>query len=125
MIEFFKELFTLLNNYSSGVASMVAILAVFLAFLKFTEYIRDKRFNAYHELISRLVEGKVNSNKEIKLDCQIATVYELRNFPKYFNVSKRILKGLQKTWKTSDERLLSEIELTISYMERKWYDICD
>ena len=77
--------------------------------------LRDKRFEIFHRLIRDLVEpseGRIT----MKLDRQIAIIFELRNFPEYAEVTERILKGLRENWsKNTDNfaRLITEIDLTL------------
>lgn len=55
------------------------------------------------------------------VDRQAAIIYELRNFKRYYPVSYRTLKGLQKNWTENGvyPRLLEEISLSISFLENK------
>jgi len=83
----------------------------------------QKRFENYHELINWLVHGRVQGS--IKLDNQIACVYELRNFKTYKEVSIRILEGLKDSWSNppantppADKRLLKEIEITLEELRK-------
>jgi hypothetical protein len=80
--------------------------------------LRDKRFVTYHDLIKRLVEPDQPTGT-LKLDRQIAVVYELRNFPEYAEVTSRILDGLKASWGdlTSAKRLLLEIDLTLAALQ--------
>lgn len=119
-MEFIKSLLILLEDLSIIITSLSIISAGFWGILKFRDHIRDKRFKTYHELINWLVNEQIQPDRKIKLDRQIAVVYELRNFPSYFDVSKRILKGLQRQWEKGDNRIIEEIQLTIAYMERNW-----
>ena len=72
-------------------------------------------FENFHEKILKKLS---NLGKNEALDSQIAIVYEMRNYPRYYLVSKRILTRLHKKWKSekSNEDLLTEIKLTIDYM---------
>ena len=58
---------------------------------------RDLRFKTYHLLIKQLVEPEEGKDR-IMLDRQIATCFELRNFPEYFEITKRILTDLKTQW---------------------------
>jgi len=86
--------------------------------------LRDKRFEIFHRLIRDLVEPP-EGRDVIKLDRQIAIVFELRNFPEYEEVTERILKGLQEHWsKQTNEfadysRLIAEVDLTLGYLTRE------
>jgi hypothetical protein len=83
----------------------------------------QKRFENYHELINWLVHGR--GQGAIKLDNQIACVYELRNFKTYKEVSIRILEGLKASWSNppvgtppADKRLLNEIDITLEELRK-------
>jgi len=78
----------------------------------------QKRFENYHQLIDWLVSGRIIGN--IKLDNQMACVYELRNFKTYKNISIRILEGLKVNWSQipADPRLLNEIDLTLMALKK-------
>jgi hypothetical protein len=79
--------------------------------------VNQKRFENYHQLIDWLVSGRIQGN--IKLDNQMACVYELRNFKTYKDVSMRILEGLKVNWSKIpvDPRLLNEIDLTLKALQ--------
>lgn len=79
--------------------------------------VNQKRFENYHQLIDWLVSGRIQGN--IKLDNQMACVYELRNFKTYKDVSMRILEGLKANWSKIpvDPRLLNEIDLTLKALQ--------
>lgn len=123
MIQFLYPLWTWLDTHSGAFSLIVTLgTSLFLAckYLKQRAIeIRDRRFEVYHTLIQRLVEPAPGA--VIMLDRQIAVVYELRNFPEYYDVTLRILRGLRDTWKSApaNERLLSEIDLTLAYVESK------
>jgi hypothetical protein len=79
---------------------------------------RDKRFNNFHRLVKELVEGDPVT-KIIMLDRQIATIFEFRNYPEYFDIIERLLIGLKETWAGGSQRLLIELDLTLKYIEYK------
>ena len=85
--------------------------------------LRDKRFEVFHRLIRDLVEPP-EGKSEIKLDRQIAIVFELRNFPEYRDVAERILKGLREHWSKDIDnfapynRLITEVDLTLGYITK-------
>jgi hypothetical protein len=81
--------------------------------------LRQKRFENYHDLIRRLVEGE-HPDRRVMLDRQVAVVYELRNYKEYGDVTLRILHGLRETWASNPlllPRLKTELELTIKFLE--------
>lgn len=53
------------------------------------------------------------------LDRQIGIIFELRNYPEYFEVTKRILFDLRSKWAndSANERIIREIKYTEFYME--------
>lgn len=110
-----------LNVYVGAITAVSAIVAGLWAVIKFRQFLKDKRFDTYHTLIQELVDEQLHPDRKIKLDRQIAIVYELRNFPAYYPVSSRILRGLKETtWEGSDARVLEEIDLTLSYITGGW-----
>ncbi|RTZ99250.1 MAG: hypothetical protein DSY90_01735 [Deltaproteobacteria bacterium] len=85
--------------------------------------LKERRFIAYHKLIQQLVERE-NPDQPMRLDRQIAIVFELRNFEEYFDVTLRILRGLKESWadygpKEKRNRLREELDESIRYIERK------
>ena len=119
--ELIKKIVSLLESHSSLLTVLIIVIGGFWAFIKFREYLKDKRFRTYHELIDWLVNEQKEPDRSIKLDRQIAVVYELRNYPFYFDVSKRILNGLlYDTWKDADHRIKEEIQLTLQFMNKSW-----
>ena len=104
---------------------------------------QDIRFKTYHELIKKLVQAELAETNPIKInkdnttgkeeyqviggnrycimqDRQIAVIFELRNFPEYFEVTKRILQALKEEWKEDkcNSRIISEIEYTLAYIDK-------
>jgi len=85
--------------------------------------LRVAEFEAYHRLIKELVGG---DNESTMVDRQIAVVFELRRFKKYFEVSLRILRGLRENWGRRPDpegrltRLLKELDISIGYIESKY-----
>lgn len=79
-----------------------------------------KEFENYHRLIKELVQPE-KKDELMYVDRQAAIIYELRNFKRYYPVSYRTLKGLQKNWTENGvyPRLLEEISLSISFLENK------
>jgi len=107
-----------IGHNAAALAILVSIIAALIPAIQFTQTKRseDRKsdFRTYHRLIEDLV-----SPPAPKLDRQIAIVFELRNFKKYFAVSIRILEALKADWKTNPdiERLFREIDLSIAYMK--------
>lgn len=82
--------------------------------------LRQQRFENFHRLISDLVEGR-EGQKVPRLDSQIAVVFELRNYPEYREVSRRILKGLKASWSdnSSNARLIEELDYTLEALQKQ------
>jgi hypothetical protein len=85
---------------------------------------RNRRFTTYHELIKNLVERE-NQQVPMKLDRQLAVVFELRNFPEYAEPTIRILEGVRAEWATlygpenKNRRLIGKIESTLFYLRSR------
>lgn len=81
---------------------------------------KDKRFNNYHRLIKELVSAD-SQGQTVMMDRQIAVIFELRNYPEYYELSERILGDLIIIWEQDDRarRIINEINLTISFIDRR------
>ncbi len=77
--------------------------------------LRQREFENYHKLIRDLVDG----GGEVKREAQTAIIYELRNYPRYANVTARILISLKAHWDPMGESHHGiEIGLTLAFLER-------
>jgi hypothetical protein len=56
----------------------------------------EREFDKYHLLIEHLVSPDEKGN--LFLERQIATVFELRHFPRYYECTAKILSGLRDSW---------------------------
>jgi hypothetical protein len=100
-----------------GVAIAFAFSVVQFVIVRSRES-RDREFDKYHSLIKQLVAP--DEKGSMYLDRQIAVLFELRHFPRYFECTQRILSGLKETWKApSWSRLIQEIDLTQAYINKK------
>jgi len=81
------------------------------------------QFKTYHDLIQQLVEPE-KPGSAMFIDRQIAVIFELRYFKKYYPVSLRILKGLKESWTKSgvNLRLSQELDMTINFLENNGHD---
>jgi len=109
------------------VAILLAVVPTFWSFIRYlnlkNKEIEHDRFKIFHELIKDLVQPDT-PGQSMALDRQIAIIYELRNFSEYFEVTRRMLSGLKKSWNNpptnnNAERLIEEIDLTIEYINAK------
>lgn len=81
----------------------------------------DKRFEIYHQLIDHFA----GANGNAKLDRQITIVYEMRKFPEYFPLTKRIFTDwkeqiLPNSVDPSIQRLIIEIDITLKFIDSNW-----
>lgn len=123
VLESIKHIWSYVIDHPVEVAGL--IVAYFSLILPIRQYLnqrkldeRDKRFNNYHRLIKELV----GPDGTVLMDRQIAVVFELRNYPEYYDVSKRILLGCRNSWSNTNqslERLIQEIDYTIIYIDKK------
>ena len=101
------------------VAAVPLLWGAFQYILQKRQEQKTRRFETYHELIQRLVERE-DENRPMRLDRQLAVVFELRRFTEYYEPSLRILRGLKEDWATGlHDRLLEEIDTTIYWMESR------
>ena len=80
--------------------------------------LKVRQFDAYHRLIKELVQP--DSGGATYADRQLAAVFELRDFPRYFIPSHQILTGLKNDWANKAEfnaRLRSQFDKTIQIIE--------
>jgi hypothetical protein len=115
-------------NDNAGALGVVLVI-IPLAWTVFTylsikkQDLKERRFEAYHKLIQQLVERE-DPNQPLRLDRQIAVIFELRNFKEYFPVTLRILLGLKESWvdygpKQKRNRLHEELDESISFIKSK------
>ena len=83
---------------------------------------RERDFLAFHKLIKELVAPDPESGVAW-LDRQAAIVFELRHFPRYYEFTERMLRGLKEKWAADPgfrwPRLIEEINLTLDYIKNK------
>jgi hypothetical protein len=107
---------------ATGVGAAIAFVFSVYQFLSVRKReSKQKEFDQYHSLIEKLVAPSVGKT-QVFLDQQIAVVFELRNFPRYFELTERILSGLRNTWLQQQgwanyDRLIQELGLTLRYIQ--------
>ncbi len=116
----------IIEYISKNAPAITIILGGTAGIIKFWQWVnikktedKQRKFETYHKLIKDLVEPD-KKGKEIKLDRQIAIIYELTNYKQYYSVSKRILQGLLISWK-DNKRLVDEINITLNYINNYWF----
>ena len=114
----------LIAALSSAVPLLISLVVYsVLHIISYHGQVRQQRFLNYHKLVNWLVEGREDQDV-MRLDSQIAVVYELRNYREYKEVSIRILEGLRERWsKRSDvsdiDRLIKEIDYTLGDLQKE------
>jgi len=118
-VQFLKWLSSGLSVGAVGAAIAFVISAFQFLSIRKRES-RQREFENYHLLIERLVAPDEKSGK-IFIDRQIASAFELRNFPRYYECTERILSGLLQAWggKEAYSRLTREVELTLEFVRKR------
>jgi len=114
-LEFIKDYGTQL----SAIAAMIAfIFGAYKYQIERKTTLFWKEFEVFHKLIKELVEPS-SENQIMKLDRQIALIFELQHYTRYYPVSLRILKGLKSSWNKAEyKRLIDEIDIAIKHIEK-------
>ncbi|ESW44912.1 hypothetical protein D022_1572 [Vibrio parahaemolyticus 12310] len=121
-----KQLINWITNNISSIGSYIALATFLLSVVTFAfsayRFVTTRRdaqlqidFENYHRLIAQLV-GSQRDTDTMKMDTQVAIVYELCRFKRYKPVTVRILQGLKDEWSNNDnknERLINELDLAI------------
>ena len=80
---------------------------------------RLQEFEAYHRLIKELVQPDPTSQAPW-IDRQVAVVFELRHFKRYYPVTGRILNHLRQIFSEDPnckwQYLINEIDLTLQHI---------
>lgn len=117
MLNFFNEIYNFLGSNTGSVTIIVVLIA---GIWQYCKYQKEWNFKNYHSLIKKLNQSDT-PGEAIKLYRQIAIVYELRKYPRYFPVTKRILKGWLGSRSEEHKNLYNEMELTINYIDQCWF----
>jgi hypothetical protein len=128
-----QEIFSFLNGHAGILAVLTLLGSAFRYFHLQTREANQRQFEEYHKFMKQLVvgdEGAVGPHPER----QLAVIFELRNFPRYYPITVRILTNLKNLWAfrttlpQSDPLYLDqkiflnmqrEIYLTISFIKNK------
>lgn len=119
MIDFFIKIWNFIGSNSGGITIISIIVA---GIWQYWKYRKEWNFQNYHKLIKELNQSDT-PNEAIKLYRQVAVVYELRNYPRYFSVSKRILQGWLDSREVHDSKykeLYLEMRISIEYMNKNF-----
>ncbi len=116
MYEIFEQAVEYLGTTQGAIAVIVVAVTVLWQYHRF---VIGWNFNNYHELIKELNQSGA-PGEPIKLYRQVAVVYELRNYPRYYSVSRRILENWLGSRKAEPAKqfapLYREMELSIEFM---------
>lgn len=95
-----------------------AVAAMWAAYKYFASRTADRRrsdFEAFHRIVGSLPQG---GSHPFSPEAALATIYELRNYPAYFDVTRRILEMYSA--RMPDERefanMKREIKGTLDYI---------
>lgn len=117
-----------LNMNEIGVTFTVLAFLLSVIVLAFSAYryvsvrrdeLRHQRYKQYHSLLLNISRG-VDTQGPLKLVSQRAFIYELRHFPEYSALTKRLLESLLSEWKEDAEKnakLTFEIQDTIKSLK--------
>jgi hypothetical protein len=82
---------------------------------------REREFHNFHKLVKQLVSPDSESETTF-IDRQGAVAFELRHFPRYYELTERMLLGLKKGWAEIPNpalpRLIKEIDLTLQHIQQ-------
>ncbi len=121
-METIKAIWKWLNDNGAVVGILVALVPLAWSGISFLRQKKKElmqlQFETYHRLIDELVRGKGGA---LFIDSQIAIVFELRRFPAYFPVTRRVLRHLRAGWVANpiNQRLVEEIDITLAHIHRK------
>ena len=106
------------NAVSLGVvgAAIAFITSNIQQFIQRRMESREREFLSFHRLVKDLVTPETQDGK-IWEDRQAAVAFELRNFPRYYEFTERMLLRLKKIW-SAWPRLVEEIDLTLKHIEQ-------
>lgn len=116
------------NLNEIGVSVTVLTLLLSIAVLAFSAFryvtvrrdeLRNIRYEQYHALLLKISRG-TDGEGLLKLVSQRAFIYELRHFPEYSALTKRLLESLLSEWKENPEKsakLTFEIQDTIKALK--------
>lgn len=115
-----------LSSNATGLSILGAAIAFTWSVAQFIlvrrKELEAREFESYHRLIKELVSMDPET-KSLWMDRQIAVIFELRHFPRYYEVTARILTGLREYWgqdaQLQSSRLMQELDLTLAYIRQK------
>ena len=123
----FKEFFDGLTKNKEAILIIISFLGVVIPLFRYLNAKKKEQkrinFENFHEKMIRKIS---NIQGDAGLDEQIAVIYDLRRFPEYYSVSKRILSDLIEWWKVQIkdkphfERLIKEANFTLEFINMNY-----
>ncbi len=116
-----------LNTYAAGLTILITLIA---GVYKFWQFVNIKRSDAlqrdyenFHDLVGKLVVDRQQEDGRPFIDIQIASVYELKNYPRYYRVSSVILERMKfrLSGKPEQTDLINQIDKVHSYINKDWF----
>ena len=111
-----------LNEIGVSVTALTFLLSVAVLAFSALRYVtvrkdelRNIRYERYHALLLKISRG-TDGEGLLKLVSQRAFIYELRHFPEYSALTKRLLESLLSEWREDPDKsakLTFEIQDTI------------
>ena len=107
------------------IISLLGIIGPLTSFLV-TKSKEQQQLN-FEKFHKDLMYGLSNRKAEIGLDQQVAILYELRNYPAYYPVIKRLLQFQIKRWKGELKtnphfsQLINEANETLNFMSENFF----
>ncbi len=115
---------------SNGIAA-ISIFGAAVAFVTSTvqqviqrrDTRNERQFQAVHRVIEWVVAREM-VHGQAYVDKQAAAIFELRNFPRYYDFTERMLTRLRQKWEAllpdpAVEVLIEEIDLTLRHIRQK------
>jgi hypothetical protein len=114
---------------SSNTAAALSIFGAAIAFIVSTilqifqrkAEAREREFQAFHKLVKELSQPE---DGKVWVERLSAVVFELRNFPRYYEFTERMLISLKKRMGAEPDQnwvgrlVIEEIDLTLKYIQQ-------
>lgn len=119
-----------MNNIGTVATILAFVLSIIVLALSAYRYVtirrdelKDRRYGKYHQLIRDISTGSDGAGL-LKLASQRAYLYELRHFPEYRALTRRVLLSLVEDWgRETDNKstiLRFEIQETLNALRGRW-----
>jgi len=125
------EIITFLNTNAAGLAIAVPlVISIVAGAFKFWQFVNIKNkeskqieYENYHNLIEKLVTDRNEKDGTPFIDVQIASVFELKNFPRYSKATVLILNRMKKRLldKEIQKDLVGQIDKTLFEINKNWF----